>query len=94
MRARWDATRDEARPTAIAKRHALGLRSARENIADLCDPGSFSEYGAFAVAAQRSRRSLEDLVANTPADGIITGIGAVNGAEFGAEKRANGGARL
>jgi acetyl/propionyl-CoA carboxylase alpha subunit len=79
-------TRDEARPAAIEKRHALKLRTARENIADLCDPGSFSEYGALAVAAQRARRSEEDLIANTPADGIITGIGRINGALFGAEK--------
>ena len=37
--------------------HATGLRTARENVADLCDPGSFSEYGALALAAQRARRS-------------------------------------
>ena len=77
---------DAARPAAVAKRHALGLRTARENIADLCDEGSFLEYGALAVAAQRSRRSAEDLVANTPADGMVTGIGSVNGAAFGAER--------
>jgi acetyl-CoA carboxylase carboxyltransferase component len=76
---------DAARPEAVAKRHALGLRTARENIADLCDEGSFLEYGALAVAAQRSRRSAEDLIANTPADGMVTGIGSVNGAVFGAE---------
>ncbi len=75
---------DAARPEAVAKRHALGLRTARENIADLCDEGSFIEYGALAVAAQRNRRSAEDLIANTPADGMVTGIGSVNGAEFGA----------
>jgi acetyl-CoA carboxylase carboxyltransferase component len=79
---RHGATLDAARPEAMAKRHALGLRSARENIADLCDPGSFAEYGALAVAAQRSRRSAEDLIANTPADGMVTGIGCVNGALF------------
>ena len=78
--ARWAATEDAARPAAIARRHALGLRSARENVADLLDPGSFQEYGAFAVAAQKSRRTMDDLVANTPADGIITGTGLVNGA--------------
>ena len=72
-------TLDAARAGAIAKRHALGLRSARENIADLCDLGSFVEYGALAVAAQSERRSHDDLVANTPADGIVTGIGAVHG---------------
>ena len=79
-------TLDAARPEAVARRHALGLRTARENIADLCDDGSFIEYGALAVAAQRSRRSEADLVANTPADGMVTGIGSVNGLIFGAER--------
>lgn len=79
-------TSDAARPEAMAKRHALGLRSARENIADLCDPGSFSEYGGLAVAAQRSRRSEEDLQRNTPADGMVTGIGRINGALFPPER--------
>lgn len=72
-------TLDAARPDAVGKRHALGLRTARENIADLCDTGSFVEYGALAVAAQRSRRSEEDLIANTPADGMVTGIGRIHG---------------
>src|SRR4051812_7684292 len=76
-------TLDAARPQAVDKRHALGLRTARENVADLCDAGSFVEYGALAVAAQRSRRSEDDLQRNTPADGMVTGIGAVNGALFG-----------
>jgi len=79
-------TLDAARPDAIAKRRARGGRTARENIADLCDDGSFIEYGALAIAAQRSRRTLDDLIANTPADGIVTGIGSVNGALFGAER--------
>ncbi len=77
--ARQAFTADVARPEAMAKRHAQGLRSARENIADLCDPGSFTEYGALAVAAQRTRRSAEDLIQNTPADGMVTGLGQVNG---------------
>ncbi|MEG3001516.1 MAG: carboxyl transferase domain-containing protein [Comamonas sp.] len=76
-------TLDAARPQAMDKRHAQGSRSARENIADLCDAGSFIEYGALAIAAQSRRRSLEDLVANTPADGMVTGIGSINAAEFG-----------
>jgi acetyl-CoA carboxylase carboxyltransferase component len=79
-------TLDAQRPEAVAKRHALGLRTARENLADLCDAGSFIEYGALAVAAQRTRRSEADLIANTPADGMVTGIGSINGALFGAEK--------
>jgi acetyl-CoA carboxylase carboxyltransferase component len=79
-------TLDAARPEAVARRHALGLRTARENIADLCDEGSFIEYGALAVAAQRSRRSEEDLIAHTPADGMVTGIGSVNAGEHSVER--------
>ena len=78
-------TLDEQRAEAIARRHARGQRSARENIADLCDADSFVEYGALAVAAQARRRSHDDLVRNTPADGMVTGIAGVNGALFGAE---------
>ncbi len=77
--ARQAFTHDASRPAPMAKRHAQGLRSARENIADLCDAGSFVEYGALAVAAQRSRRTEEDLIQNTPADGMVTGLGQVNG---------------
>ena len=77
---------DENRPEAVARRHGRNQRMARENIADLCDEDSFIEYGALAVAAQRRRRTLDDLIRNTPADGLITGIGAVNGASFGEGK--------
>jgi acetyl-CoA carboxylase carboxyltransferase component len=72
-------TQDAQRPEAVAKRHATGLRTARENIADLCDEGSFVEYGTLAVAAQSRRRTPDDLMRNTPADGMVTGIGCVNG---------------
>ena len=85
LRDRQALTLDAARPEAVAKRHALGLRTARENVGDLCDPGSFIEYGALAFAAQRSRRSLDDLLKNTPADGMVTGIGSINGALFNAD---------
>lgn len=79
------ATDDAARPAAVERRHASGLRTVRENVADLCDPGSFSEYGALTLAAQRARRSLDELIEKTPGDGIVTGIGSVNGAQFGDE---------
>ncbi|SUB47925.1 Methylmalonyl-CoA carboxyltransferase 12S subunit [Nocardia brasiliensis] len=78
--------RDEARPEAVAKRHRLGRRTARENIADLVDDDSFVEYGALAVAAQRLRRTAEDLIANTPADGLIGGMATVNADRFGADR--------
>ncbi len=73
------ASDDAARPAAVAKRHASGLRTARENVADLCDAGSFSEYGALTLAAQRARRSLDELIERTPGDGIVAGIGTVGG---------------
>ncbi len=102
-------TQDAQRPQAVAKRHALQMRTARENIADLChltdkvagieaagnvagnltgqhgSTGNFIEYGALAVAAQSRRRTADDLIANTPADGMVTGIGSVNAAQFGEE---------
>ncbi|CAN7457273.1 carbamoyl-phosphate synthase large subunit [Cupriavidus necator] len=77
---------DAARPEAVARRHARGQRTARENVDDLCDAGSFREYGGLALAAQASRRSEADLIANTPADGLITGTGAVNGSLFAPER--------
>ena len=80
VQARHAFTLDAQRPEAVAKRHALGMRTARENLADLCDPGSFSEYGALAVAAQSQRRSLDDLVRNTPADGMVCGTATIHGA--------------
>jgi acetyl-CoA carboxylase carboxyltransferase component len=72
-------TRDEARSDAVQRRHAAGGRTARENVADLVDEGSFVEYGRFAIAAQRTRRDLEDLIARTPADGLVAGTARVNG---------------
>jgi acetyl-CoA carboxylase carboxyltransferase component len=76
-------TSDEARDEAVQRRHAAGGRTARENVADLVDPGSFVEYGRFAIAAQRGRREVEDLIARTPADGLVAGTARVNGDLFG-----------
>ena len=75
-------TLDDARPDAVARRRKAGQRTARENITDLCDPGSFVEYGALAIAAQRQRRAADDLIERTPADGLLAGIGRVNGRLF------------
>jgi len=79
LRARTHATTDAARPEAVAKRRKTGQRTARENIADLVDEGSFIEYGALAVAAQRQRHTVDELVRKSPADGIVCGVGTVNG---------------
>ena len=75
--------KDDARREATERRHAAGLRTTRENVADLVDPGSFVEYGALAIAAQRARREIGELLARTPADGLVAGIGLVNGRLFG-----------
>ena len=77
---------DEARPDAVARRRERNRRTARENVADLVDDGSFVEYGPLVIAAQRRRRDLADLVANTPADGLVGGIGTINGDLFGPER--------
>lgn len=86
LQARRALLKDAARPEAVAKRQALGKRMARANIDDLCDEGTFQEFGGLAFAAQRARRTVEDLVKNTPADGLVTGFGRVNGADFAADK--------
>jgi acetyl-CoA carboxylase carboxyltransferase component len=75
---------DERRPHAVERRRSRGHRTARENIGDLVDDGTFVEYGPLVVAAQRRRRDLDDLIASTPADGLVGGIGEVNGELFGA----------
>lgn len=79
LRERLRLATDEARPEAVARRRSTGSRTARENVADLLDGGSFVEYGALAHAAQRNRRDVEELRRRTPADGIITGIGTIDG---------------
>lgn len=82
--ARQAGLRDDARPDAVAKRHAAGRRTARGNLADLLDEGTWVEYGGLAVAAQRGRRSLDDLAAATPADGVVLGLGRVSGVKVAA----------
>ncbi|WP_404363011.1 carboxyl transferase domain-containing protein [Marinobacter sp.] len=83
---RHDRLEDHRRPEAVAKRRKTGHRTARENVADLVDEGSFLEYGALALAARRGRQSEKELMDISPADGLIAGIGTVNSEQFGAEK--------
>ncbi|MEZ6011620.1 MAG: carboxyl transferase domain-containing protein [Hyphomonas sp.] len=82
VRARHGKLEDSARPDAVSRRHARNQRTVRENIADLCDSGSFVEYGGLTIAAQRARRSHQELIDKSPADGMIAGIGSVNGDMF------------
>ncbi|MHB8468032.1 MAG: carboxyl transferase domain-containing protein [Acidimicrobiales bacterium] len=79
VQARHRVGLDEARPDAVARRRRTGQRTARENIDDLIDPGSLVEYGPLVIAAQRRRRSMEDLISRTPADGMVAGVATVDG---------------
>jgi acetyl/propionyl-CoA carboxylase alpha subunit/acetyl-CoA carboxylase carboxyltransferase component len=83
MLARQGNTLDENRPASVERRRKTNQRTARENIAHLVDEGSFVEYGSLAIAGQRRRRALEDLIKNTPADGLIAGVATVNARAFG-----------
>jgi acetyl-CoA carboxylase carboxyltransferase component/biotin carboxyl carrier protein len=80
--ARQAKTLDAARPGAVARRRKTGQRTVRENIAELCDEGSFVEYGSLVIAARRQRNTVEELIDSTPADGLVMGVGRVNGHLF------------
>jgi len=87
LRRRRELTLDPARPEAVARRHERGGRTARENLDDLVDEGTFVEYGRHAIAAQRGRADVEDLIARTPGDGLLAGTARVNGELFGDDAR-------
>src|SRR5580693_2101220 len=79
VRARHALGLDDARPEAVARRRKRNRRTARENLAELVDEGTFVEYGPLLFAAQERRRPREDLIASTPADGLVAGVGDVDG---------------
>jgi len=61
---------------AIAKQHAEGKLTVRERIDRLFDEGSFNEIGLLATHANISPAMKGR---ETPADGVVTGFGKVNG---------------
>jgi acetyl-CoA carboxylase carboxyltransferase component len=79
VRERHEIGLDGARPHAVAQRHERGRRTARENLAELLDADTFVEYGPLLFAAQERRRAREELIARTPADGLVGGVGRVDG---------------
>ena len=66
------ATLDDARPLAVKKQQDLGKLTARKRQELLFDPGTFLEFGQLAQAINIREKE-------TPADGVIIGIGKVNG---------------
>jgi acetyl-CoA carboxylase carboxyltransferase component len=79
VRERHELGLDAGRPEAVARRHEQGRRTARENLDELLDEGSFVEYGPLLFAAQEQRRPREELIARTPADGLVAGVGTIDG---------------
>lgn len=79
VRARHAMGVDANRAGAVRRRRERGQRTARENLGDLCDAGTFVEYGPLVIAAQRQRRGVEELIERTPADGLVAGVAEVNG---------------
>ena len=77
---------DSGRPDVVTRRHEQGRWTARASIDALVDPGSFAEYGGFAIAAQRRRRNVAELIERTPADGLVGGTARINGDRYGDEQ--------
>ena len=75
-------TLDAARPDAVARRRKTGQRTARENIDDLCDDGSFVEHGGL-VLTPGTGLPIEEVIRKFPTDGMVCGVGSVNRDQFG-----------
>lgn len=65
-------------PARLAERKAKGILNARERVALLFDAGSFTELGQLAVSIRPEMR------AKSPADGVISGFGRIDGRMCGA----------
>lgn len=74
-------TTDESRKKQVEKRHDQGGRTARENIYDLADDGTFVQYGSLAVG-QGLHGTVDELLDYAPSDGLVMGLGHVNGDTF------------
>ncbi len=82
---RHAVTLDDARPDAVARRRKTNQRTARENIADLCDDGTFVEHGQL-VLTPGTGLPMDEVIRKFPTDGMVCGVGSVNGEQFGPEK--------
>ncbi|MDP6606117.1 MAG: biotin carboxylase N-terminal domain-containing protein, partial [Dehalococcoidia bacterium] len=77
-------TLDAARPDAVAKRRRWDQRTARENVEAVCDEGTFVEYGQLVLTAGTGL-GLQEVIEGYPGDGMVTGVGTVNGDLFDGE---------
>jgi acetyl/propionyl-CoA carboxylase alpha subunit len=81
IHARHAVTLDDARPDAVEKRRKTGQRTSRENIDQLCDEGTFIEHGSL-VLTPGTGLPMEEVIRKFPTDGMVTGVGSVNGSLF------------
>ncbi|HEX6488385.1 MAG TPA: acyl-CoA carboxylase subunit beta [Candidatus Dormibacteraeota bacterium] len=77
LRARRDRNLQMGGPERIAKQHERGKLTVRERLDLLFDPGSFVEFGL--LASQQPVAGAPAKPDETPADGVVTGHGMVDG---------------
>ncbi|GAC1409978.1 MAG: carboxyl transferase domain-containing protein [Actinomycetota bacterium] len=63
-------------PEKIARQHSLGKMTVRERISRLFDEGTFVEYGLLGHHQSSSPQMQGKF---TPADGVVTGVGSIDG---------------
>ena len=63
-------------PDKIARQHSLGKLTVRERVELLFDPGTFLETGLLGHSQSASPQMQGKF---TPGDGVVTGIGEING---------------
>ena len=73
---RWANALVSGVPAKVEERHDKGLLTARERVDSLFQPGSFQEFGMFAEH-QCTNFGMADK--KLPADGVITGVGRMDG---------------
>jgi len=80
LMARRSAALEMGGPERIERQHKAGKTTVRERIAMLIDSDTFREYG---VLATHSAHRAETKGMVTPADGVVTGFGRVDGRQVG-----------
>ena len=78
---RHAAALDAARPEAVARRRKTNQRTARENVDDLVDGGTWVETGSL-VLTPGTGLPLETVINKFATDGMVTGFGSINGELF------------
>jgi acetyl-CoA carboxylase carboxyltransferase component len=78
---RHAAALDAARPDAVERRRKTNQRTARENVEDLVDAGTWVEVGSL-VLTPGTGLPMETVIGKFATDGMVTGFGSINGELF------------